>query len=96
MTEYKRTYSGITKWFKDAEYHILHREDGPAVVRPGNIQCWYINGERHREDGPAIIWADDSYSWYIDGKKYLDKKKFQKAAKLSDEDMTALLLKYNW
>ena len=39
--------------------NLRHREDGPAVVfpqdmNPGGLQIWYKNGLIHREDGPAL------------------------------------------
>jgi len=46
---------------------IIHREDGPALIKADGTQYWYKNGNRHREDGPAIIRADGSQRWYING-----------------------------
>jgi hypothetical protein len=53
-----------------------------------NSKCW------HHTNGPAYIHHDGRQLWYINGKIYYDNKSFQKAAKLSDEDMTAIVLKY--
>ena len=50
----------------------LHREDGPAVIKPDGTQEWYKNGVRHREDGPAVIWPDGTQSWYINGQRHRD------------------------
>jgi hypothetical protein len=72
----------------------LHRENGPAYISLSGYKAWYKNGLRHREDGPAIILTDDSMAWYINGKRKLKNSSFQKAAKLSDEDMIAIVLKY--
>lgn len=52
------------------QYGVLHREDGPAVIRPErNEKEWYWKGARHREDGPAVITemrdGDIHYSWYL-------------------------------
>ena len=65
------------------------------VVFKGS-QYWWLGDKRHRVDGSAIISADRSQYWFLNDKYYTDKKKFQKAANLSDEDMTILLLKYIW
>jgi len=58
----------------DKYKYVLHREDGPAIIRyneDGSIyyEFWYINGVRHREDGPTYIGyrADGSIAyeeWY--------------------------------
>ena len=58
---------------------ILHREDGPAIIRyrqDGSIvfEGYYIEGELHREDGPADIdyYEDGSIkyeAYYIEGKR---------------------------
>jgi len=47
---------------------IIHREDGPAIIRADGSQLWYINGNRHREDDPAVIYADGTQVWLINGK----------------------------
>ena len=31
-----------------------HREDGPAMIFPDGLTCWYYEGNLHREGGPAI------------------------------------------
>jgi len=57
--------NGSKFYYKDREMTIVHREDGPAVVRPDGGKEWYLNGKRHREDGPAIEWSDGSKFWCI-------------------------------
>jgi len=47
---------------------LLHREDGPAVVRINGTKEWYFNGKLHRTDGPAVEFASGSKEWHIDGK----------------------------
>ena len=46
----------IKTQFMEAHYlnGLLHREDGPALIRYGKYQCWYLNGQLHRENGPAV------------------------------------------
>lgn len=39
-----------------------HREDGPAVERPGRIEYWRCN-LLHRDDGPAVITPANEF-WY--------------------------------
>jgi hypothetical protein len=39
-----------------------HREDGPAVERPGRIEYWRCN-LLHRDDGPAVITPSNEF-WY--------------------------------
>ena len=70
---------GDEYWYKNG---ILHREDGPAVIRLNDSKIWYKNGVYHREDGPAIIREHGSEEWWINGKflknsKYDDQKLFK-------------------
>ena len=73
---------------------LIHREDGPALIRAIGTQNWYKYGKIHREDGPAVIFTDNTKWWYINGKPYYNNKSYQEAAKLSDEDMNFVILKY--
>ena len=45
---------GIIRWFdKDG---LMHRLDGPALLRPDGSEYWYYRGYYHRDDGgPAIL-----------------------------------------
>jgi hypothetical protein len=89
INEYGRTV------FKNSD-GLYHRTDGPAYISPLGYCAWYNNGVPHREDGPARISYKDGnmYSWIVNGIEYFNNKSFQKAAKLSDEDMIAIVLKY--
>jgi hypothetical protein len=52
---------------------VLHREDGPAVIRATGTREWYRDGRLHREDGPAIEWSgwsDCAKEWYREGKRH--------------------------
>jgi|688.fasta_scaffold321332_2 hypothetical protein len=51
-------------WSKDG---LLHREDGPAVIKADGSKFWYKRGMRHRLDGPAEEFSDGSRNWYVDG-----------------------------
>jgi hypothetical protein len=83
----------------DANYHYnnsfqYHCENGPAIFHPNGTQLWYRHGRLHRTDGPAVICADGTCLWYINGLICSHNHFYQKAAKLSDEDMLAITLKY--
>ena len=56
---------GTRGWFLNDK---LHRNDGPAVVRPDGSEAWCQYGRLHREDGPAKTSADGTQSWYRRGK----------------------------
>jgi hypothetical protein len=71
-----------------------HREDGPAFLHTSGSIAYWINGELHRTDGPAFIDERGYQVWYLYGDICYDNKSFQEAAKLSDEDMIAIVLKY--
>ena len=47
---------------------LLHREDGPAVIRPSGTEEWYLNGKRHRVDGPAYTRPGGTKGWYLNNK----------------------------
>jgi hypothetical protein len=48
----------------------------------------------HRIDGPAEAYANGEKRWAIMGRYHTTNESFQKAAKLSDDDMIVLNLKY--
>ena len=48
--------------------HILHREDGPALIHKDGKLEWFNNGIRHRDNGPAVIGPKGIYErWYKNG-----------------------------
>lgn len=69
--ELKVQPDGTVLWYR---YDVLHRDDGPAVIRPcRNGQhdfFWYQYGKEHRDDGPAEMRGDGTRSWYLDGKRH--------------------------
>ena len=93
MTNPVNRPDGAQIWYKDGCYH---REDGPAYIEHDGTEYWFLNGELHREDGPAVISPHGTHMWFSKGSWQNNKKKFREASGLSDEDMTALLLKYNF
>ena len=57
-------------YYKDKARTILHREDGPAIIKAnGNNVLWYLNGKLHRMGGPAIEYTTGvGYKvWYVNG-----------------------------
>jgi len=48
----------------------------------------------HRTDGPALIDSNGYAEWHIKGINYDNFKDFQKAGRLTDDQMTILKLKY--
>ena len=53
-----------TRWYKDAEHSIRHRENGPAVEYSNGDKLWYQNDQLHRIDGPAIDRANGHKEWW--------------------------------
>jgi len=57
---------GDQKWYHN---NILHRTDGPAIIKANGDQHWYYNGVHHRcNDEPALITKNGDQYWYIHGK----------------------------
>ena len=83
--------NGSKNWYVNDK---RHRTDGPAVELPSGSKFWFIDGKHHRTDGPAIVYADGTKCWYVDSKRHRTNKSFQQAAKLTDAEMAALVLKY--
>ena len=51
--------------------NVLHREDGPAIIKLNGTNIWYFNGILHREGGlPAIIYSNGHKKWYLNGVQY--------------------------
>lgn len=57
-------------FFQKIGSDILHRTNGPAIIRANGEKEWWVEGRRHREDGPAIEWLSKTYYWYLNGKHY--------------------------
>jgi hypothetical protein len=60
----------------------------------GNKRWRNEYGQLHRLDGPAVEWADGEKEWWVNGDWCTNFKDFQKAAKLTDNQITILKLKY--
>ena len=53
---------------------LLHRLDGPAVVRSNGSKEWYKEGKLHRLDGAAIENPHSNKAFFINGKMYSKKE----------------------
>ena len=61
---------GTTRWYKDAECTVLHRENGPAIEWNDGDKFWVQTGLLHRTDGPAVEYADGGKFWYQNGLRH--------------------------
>lgn len=78
------------EWFFRGNYH---RNGGPAVTYPSGAVEWWSHGCLHRENGPAFD-GKTVIEWHLCGRRINSKEEYQELLGLSDEDMTALILKY--
>lgn len=83
--------NGMEIWYR---YGIYHRVGGPAIIRPDLGEYWYQYGARHREDGPAIMFANGRNEWWFLGVRIHNKREYQSATGITNEQMTMLILKY--
>lgn len=79
------------RWYNDKGQ--LHNKSDPAFVSVSGTQMWFVNGKLHRTGGPAIICTNGVQFWCMNDRYYFNNKSFQKAAKLTDEDMAMIVLK---
>ncbi len=82
--EYKETYNTTGKEI----------EEGAWCILSGGSRHYWVNGKYHRIGGPAVIYHDGRYGWNIRGYSFYSNKSYQAAAKLSDEEMLILVIKY--
>lgn len=52
------------------------------------------NGSFHRLDGPSIIHNTGQMSWHVRGIRVISYVEFQALAKLTDEDIAMLILRW--
>lgn len=50
--------------------HILHREDGPAMIRADGFTAWYLFDKLHRVGGPAVTNPDGSYEYFVHSERH--------------------------
>lgn len=84
-------WDGTERWFIDGK---KHRVGGPACTKADGTKYWYQHGRLHRTDGPAIIGSDNRLWWYIQNIRIHSWSTYQQLAKLSDEELAFLILKY--
>jgi hypothetical protein len=65
-TLYVLRISYSTRYYKDKDHTILHREDGPALEYSKGSLLWLQNDNYHRMDGPSAIDPDGFREWFID------------------------------
>lgn len=49
------------RYFKNG---LLHRCDGPAVIKPDGTMLWYQNGIKNHETGSVIVHRDEDGEWH--------------------------------
>lgn len=64
---------GEMRWEQDG---VLHRENGPALIRPCGTREWRINGWLHREDGPAVEYSNGEQEWWVHGRELTQEQYF--------------------
>lgn len=52
------------------ENGVLHRLDGPAVIRKDGTKEWWVNGEHHREGAPAVVGPNGHEEWWHRGRMH--------------------------
>ena len=85
---------GDKLYYKDKEFKILHREDGPAYEGSGGSKAWFINGKNHREDGPAFEWNDGSKEWHLNGERLSEQEFLKRTAKETILTMDEIAAKF--
>jgi hypothetical protein len=73
---------------------MLHRADGPAIIREDGTQTWFLKGKMHRADGPAFINPNGAHSWYLNGKMYTFNEYVTQLFPEDSPERTAFLLKW--
>jgi len=56
-----------TRYYKDPDYRILHREDGPAEKYADGEEHWVQNNRYHRLGGPSAKYNTGTRRWHVDG-----------------------------
>lgn len=70
----------------------------PELIK-GHRELWINNSKDrkwHRIDGPAYVdlTGDDQNTWWVNDKRCYSNRQYQTQAKLTDEEMTIIILKY--
>jgi len=56
-------------WYK---HGVIHRDNGPALVRENGDQLWIRNNQLHRINGPAVTYIDGSAEWWQYNRRHRD------------------------
>jgi hypothetical protein len=63
-TEYRCGYRILPDTiYYASEFGLLHRTNGPAIIRTSGEEIWFQEGFVHRLSGPAIIWYHEESPW---------------------------------
>jgi hypothetical protein len=66
---------GTKEWWTS---DVLHRREGPAVIRANGDKYWYLHGEQHRhtdfslDSEPAVELTNGTKEWWFMGKRHRD------------------------
>lgn len=71
--------NGLTEW---VDKGVLHRNSGPAVIKPDGSKEWYCYGKRHRLAGPAVEKSDGSKEYWIHDKQIEDETAWELLANM--------------
>lgn len=74
--------------------HMLHRSDGPAIIRDNGDLFWWVNDVRHREDGPAVWLASIRKAKYFLNHKEYSFDDYCRELNLDRETQIEILLEY--
>lgn len=81
--------------------NAMNNWNGGAIYYPnGDIVYTNKKHEVHRIDGPAHIYqsytgaANMKHSWFVNNKRVYNWEEFQKASKISNEELLLLILQY--
>jgi len=66
-----------------SDKYILHRTDGPALIRDNGFCMWYWNNKIHRFGGYAVTWIgeDNNNQYFLDGVYYKNSEEYWKTVK---------------
>lgn len=102
--------SNAAGWDKTFQNLLLYRDgdgkisriDGPAAITYKDDKVrkveWFWRGKLHRRKGPAVTYISPTgekvYMFYIKGNAVSTAKQYQRRARLSDEEVLSIVLKY--
>lgn len=78
-------------WTRDG---TCHTKINDKILTHINWKYTYDDHVIHRINGPAIVYKNNDETWWLNGYRYHDVYDFVSKNNMSEEDMTALILKY--